>query len=58
MLCADLQLCGVLLNKIGSAGHGVWLAEALAAAWQQQRLNKQVQVLGCIPKVGTQAGLM
>lgn len=48
---ADLQLCGVLLNKVGSAGHGVWLTQALTAAWEQQRLKKQVQVLGCIPKV-------
>jgi len=48
----DLQVCGVLLNKVGGAAHGVWLTEALNAAWQQQRLQQQVQVLGCIPKVG------
>lgn len=51
LFCADLHLCGVLLNKVGSSGHGVWLAEALSAAWQQQRLQKQIKVLGCIPKV-------
>ena len=49
--CAELQLAGVLLNKVGGAAHGVWLAEALAAAWAQQRLQRQVHVLGCIPKV-------
>lgn len=47
----DLWLCGVLLNKVGGAAHGVWLSEALAAAWQQQRLQEQVHVFGCIPKV-------
>jgi hypothetical protein len=50
---SELQMAGVLLNKVGGAAHGVWLAEALSAAWQQQRLQRQVQVLGCIPKVIT-----
>jgi cobyrinic acid a,c-diamide synthase len=51
LCCADLNLCGVLLNKVGSTGHGLWLAEALTAAWQQQRLQKQIKVMGCIQKV-------
>lgn len=50
-LCADLQFAGVLFNKVGSAGHGTWLTQALEAAWQQGRLKQSIKVLGCIPKV-------
>jgi hypothetical protein len=61
----DLNLKGLLLNKVGSAAHGTWLKEALAAAaatQQQQQQQQQggglglagVQVLGCIPQVSCQ----
>lgn len=42
----DLNLAGLLLNKVGGAAHGTWLREALAAAAVQT-----AAVLGCIPKV-------
>jgi cobyrinic acid a,c-diamide synthase len=56
----DLTVKGLLLNKVGSSAHGMWLKEALAAAAQQQQQQQRgnapglaaVQVLGCIPKVG------
>jgi cobyrinic acid a,c-diamide synthase len=56
----DLNLKGLLLNKVGSAAHGTWLKEALAAAAATQQQQQQqsgglglagVQVLGCVPKV-------
>jgi cobyrinic acid a,c-diamide synthase len=54
-----LTVAGLLLNKVGSTAHGVWLKEALAAAaagGQQQQQGAvaglaAVKVLGCIPKV-------
>lgn len=42
---ADLNLAGLLLNKVGGAAHGTWLVEALQAAGQE------AQVLGWIPQV-------
>jgi cobyrinic acid a,c-diamide synthase len=54
----DLNLKGLLLNKVGSAAHGTWLKEALAAAAATQQQQQSgglglagVQVLGCVPKV-------
>jgi hypothetical protein len=55
----DLNLNGLLLNKVGSAAHGTWLKEAIAAAAATEQQQEEggglglsgVQVLGCIPKV-------